>query len=149
MASRTRRSAFAAPFVVVLGCGMPAPPTLPPEDPAHTAVPIDAGMPIDAAGAVAVDATIATATATANPPAPLVLRVINMNVAGNAVDVTFNKGSKDGLATGMKGYLVDDGKRVPGSDFVLTRVTDRASWATVKLTLDQIEASPDAIVRLD
>src|SRR5690349_4344800 len=100
MASRARRSAFATPLVVVLGCGVPSTEPVTPQVPPRTDPPIDAALPVDAPVSTGADARIANA----NPPGVLVLRLLKVEVSGSAVEVTFDKGSKAGLRNGMKGY---------------------------------------------
>jgi hypothetical protein len=145
MARRARTSAFATPFVVVLGCGTPAPRTMTAEQIAAADPPIDAPVPIDAYADTSPDAAADAeldnvaahcqgvlepawvchpakgsywAEPRGNPPAPsppLVMDIIDVRVVADAIEVTFNYGSDVGIREGMRGHMIQRDAQVVAS----------------------------------
>jgi len=65
-------------------------------------------------------------------------KVVDVQSQGSDVVITVNKGSDKGVAQGWTGKVVVNGKIVPGSDFVVIRVTKSAAVAKVHLTVDAV-----------
>ena len=144
---RLQRARFAALFVVVIGCGRPASPPSPepapakppparpppPAEPEDGALPAVAGVP----PMPVVDASIAPHDA-----AVVVMgRIINISVTTGGVDVTANKGTRDGVRKGWHARLLDASKRpLAGGDFVISGVKERTCTGTVGVTSDSVRA---------
>jgi hypothetical protein len=141
------RTAFAAPFVVVLGCGQPHerprhPEPSEDEEIARPAV-IDAAVdapvdsppdastaPIDAAGPVKVSLAeqckdYQRYRVICNPPRPFRAKVVRVEVQGDAYVVTFDKGSNEGVTKESRIRFVDDLDRKSSAECRIIRVQER------------------------
>ena len=164
---RKPRSSFAAPFVLVIGCGQPQEHAATPHRHHHhprvadvsDARPIEepAGEPteeaIDAAVHAPIDAIGDGVSLTeqcrnptqyhviCNPPPPTRSRVLSYSIQGDVLMVMAGSGSDQGINKDWKATVVEpDGTLVHKSEAVIVRVDKtRTLVAVKKLTVDELQ----------
>lgn len=165
---RRRRIAFAAPFVVVVACKRPVAEPVEPDDDEGPATgeavmprssmpepPPDAAVPIDAAIArvnpcldrrtVHVGCNPPPPERMMNPPKPIHLRVVRIEVQGSANVLTLAGGAEQGIANDWTGCIVKSQTNdacLAGGEIVIYRVDKRTTSAKSHLTYDQITSTP-------
>ena len=74
--------------------------------------------------------------------------MINVQVSGDGVIITVDRGQDKGVDKGWRGRLIKkgSGKDLEGGEFTVTRVGKREAVGKVKLTSDQVTANPDVVL---
>jgi hypothetical protein len=65
--------------------------------------------------------------------------VANIQQSGSKVSVTFSVRRGHRIEKGWKGHLELNKKRVPNSDFVVTKTAERQVWGNIDLTSDKVD----------
>jgi hypothetical protein len=81
-------------------------------------------------------------------PKPVKAKVINVQVSGDGVIITVDRGQDKGVDKGWRGRILKKGstRGLEGGEFTVTRVGKRESVGKVKLTSDQVTANPDVML---
>jgi hypothetical protein len=80
---------------------------------------------------------------TGNPPPPMRARVLRTDVQGDRTIVTVGRGSQDGVGKTWTANLVDgNDKLIPNGTCVIIRIEKRTTVCALKVTPDQVDASP-------
>jgi hypothetical protein len=93
------------------------------------------------AGPVCQGGVVSTSCEPPAPPEPVEGKVNNADQNGTDVEIEINRGTKQKVAVGWKGVLIDKrGREIAGSAFVVTKVGERTSSGVLKkMRTDQVD----------
>ena len=77
------------------------------------------------------------------PPKPIRARIVNVNqITSDTVEIRLDRGTLAGITRGWRGQLLGkNGKRIPQSNFTVTRVGEKTAYGTIKMRSDDVTAN--------